>query len=370
MPRSHTHRRLIAAVAGLSGALAFSAGPAQAAGPEVVASGLRSPRLLTVSPTGDIYVAEAGSGGDVSCAEHPEFGRACFGYTGAITRVNPSGPDDRVVTGLPSVSAGEDAIGPADVEFTGGNTYVVSIGLGADPELREEFGEGGALLGTLLTGKLKQTGFRVLADVAANEAASNPDRTDLDSNPVGILRSGASYYVADAGGNALVKASHNGAFSTTAVLPPVPTTRPVDLGGGVTLPVGFPADAVPTAVVRGPDRALYVSQLTGFPFEAGASSIWRVSPGGQLTKWATGLTNVTDLTFAPDGSLYAVQIAANGLFAGPIGSLVKVTPGASSHTTVAGGMFAPYGVAITKGSAYVSTCSVCTQGGQVVRIPL
>jgi hypothetical protein len=52
--------------------------------------------------------------------------------------------------------------------------------------------------------------------------------------------------------------------------------------------------------------------------------------------YASGLTNLTDLAFAEDGSLYAVEIATNGLLAAPpgslpIGSLVKVTPGASVH---------------------------------------
>lgn len=358
------------AVAGTVGiALAVGAAPASAdSHVTVVASGLDSPRLLTIAPTGDIYVAESGRGGDGPCAEHPELGELCFGRTGAITRVNPSGPEQRVVTGLPSIAGEEDALGPMDVEFTGGNKYVVSIGLGAHPEFRENFGAGGALLGTLLTGKLSHSGFSLFADVAANEAASNPDGTDLDSNPTGIVRSGESYYVADAGGNAVVKANHKGSFSTLAVLPPGSALAPPFLG----LPPGtqIPTDAVPTSVVKGPDGAYYISQLTGFPFEKGDSAIWRVVPGGQPTRWATGLTNVTDLAFSESGQLYAVQISAEGLLNGPIGSLVKVTPGGSTHDTVVGGLFAPYGVALTDHAAYVSTCSVCMGDGQVVRVPL
>ena len=87
---------------------------------------------------------------------------------------------------------------------------------------------------------------------------------------------------------------------------------------------------MPTSVVRGPDGALYVSQLTGFPFEQGAANIYRIDRRGARTVFASGLTNVTDLAFAEDGSLYAVQISAAGLLNPglPIGSLVKVTPGA------------------------------------------
>ena len=86
--------------------------------------------------------------------------------------------------------------------------------------------------------------------------------------------------------------------------------------------------------------------------------------------YASVLTNLTDLAFAPDGSLYAVEIASTGLLNGPIGALVRITPGASQHTTVAGDLFAPYGVALTDVAAYVTTCAVCVGGGEVIKIPL
>ena len=37
---------------------------------------------------------------------------------------------------------------------------------------------------------------------------------------------------------------------------------------------------------------------------------------------------------------------------------------------MAGGLPAPYGVALTKSVAYVSTCAVCTGEGEVIKIPL
>jgi hypothetical protein len=37
---------------------------------------------------------------------------------------------------------------------------------------------------------------------------------------------------------------------------------------------------------------------------------------------------------------------------------------------VVGDLEAPYGVVITDGSAYVSTCSVCLTGGQVIKVSL
>jgi hypothetical protein len=327
---------------------------------EVVASGLDSPRHLTFSATGELYVAEAGRGGpregsDKNCAPHP-LGEFCLGFTGAVTRVQDDGPDVEVLTDLPSIfseTSGE-ALGPSDIAFTGGQKFVLSIGLGGSEEFRDAFLDDGAQLGTLVSGKLNQGGWSLFADVLANEAAANPDGTDIDSNPVGLVRQGEGYLVADAGGNAVVRASHKGTFTTIAVLPPTQIL----------------ADAVPTSVVQGPDGAYYISQLTGFPFEKGAANIWRVVPGHAPTVYASGLTNLTDLAFAPDGSLYAVEIATEGLLKGPIGSLVKVTPGASEHETVAAGLFAPYGVAFGRGAAYVTTCAVCVGGGEVIRVSL
>jgi hypothetical protein len=206
-------------------------------------------------------------------------------------------------------------------------------------------------------------------DAAAFEAEANPDGTDVDSNPVGIARSGNGWVIADAGANALVSTRKGG--SAVATFDPVPTTQAAELPfPPFTLPAGFPADAVPTDVVKGPDGAWYVSQLVGFPFEKGSSTIWRVVPGQEPTAWATGLTNVTSLAFASDGSLYAVELASNGLLQGPIGSLVKVHPQSDTHHVVAGGLFAPYGVAIRGQNAYVTTGSVVAGGGQVVRIAL
>jgi hypothetical protein len=344
----------VAALAMVAFAIA-AAGASAAPTPQVVASGLDNPRHLTFSANGDLYVVEAGRGGTINCGVvHPALGSSCFGFSGAVTLVSDSGPEERVVTGLPSIAGATEALGPSDISFTGNQKYVISIGLGGSPALKAAYGPQAAWLGTLLTGKLKQSGISLFADVLANELASNPDGTDIDTNPVGMVRDGEGYVLADAGGNAVVRASHKGTFTTITPLPPT----------------AIGADAVPTSVVQGPDGAYYISQLTGFPFVKGAANIWRVVPGQAATVWASGLTNLTDLAFGPDGSLYAIEIASNGLLNGPIGELVKITPRGSSHQTVIGGLFAPYGVAFGNGSAYVSTCTVCFGGGQVIKLDL
>ncbi len=336
---------------------------------EVVASGLNNPRQLSFTPNGALFVAESGRGGDGPCMIGGEGDEVCFGLSGSITKVH-HGTQRRVLTDLPSLATedGSQASGPADVEVTGNQQFVVSIGLGTNPANRAQLPASGQAMGTLIQGTFNR-GWSTMADIAGHEAQTNPI-DDPDSNPTGVLRHGGTYLNTDSGGNTLLMATRTGRVRTLAAFP----DRMVDAPPFLGLPPGtqLPMQAVPTSVVRGPDGAFYVSQLTGFPFPPGGSNIYRVMPGHTPTVYATGLTNVTDLAFAPDGTLYAVEIAEQGLLNGPVGALVKVAPAASGgqNEVVLNGLTAPYGVALRGGDAFVTTCSVCAGGGQVIKVDL
>jgi hypothetical protein len=332
--------------------------PASAVEWDVVASGLDNPRHLSFRDS-TLYVAEAGSGGNGPCIAGPE-GDVCLGQSGAITRVR-WGKQTRVVTGLPSLAAedGSGALGTTDVAVRRGQRYTATIGLGNDPAVKKELGWRGRRLGTVVKGAFPHRGPRIYSNIARFEANNDPDGLGPDSNPTGMILRGQRVVLTDSGGNALLRVI-NGRPSPLAVFDS-PGNAPADMGG-------FPIQPVPTSVAVGPDGAFYVSELTGFPFLPDIARIHRVVPGMPSTVYATGLTNVTDLAWN-NGKLYAVQIADGGLQAGPVGSLVKVNR-SGSHHTVAGGLFAPYGVAFHHGKAYVTTCSVCPDGGQVIRVPL
>jgi len=47
--------------------------------------------------------------------------------------------------------------------------------------------------------------------------------------------------------------------------------------------------------------------------------------------------------------------------------VLKINPGSSQHETVIGGLTAPYAIAFGNRAAYVSTCTVCTGGGEVIK---
>src|SRR5215218_2073709 len=97
---------------------------------KVIASGLNSPRHLAFDWRGDLYVAEAGTGGDDRCFIGGE-GPACMGATGSVTRISAWGRQSRVVEGLASYANSPgfaNGIGPHGVTTVGGLVIITNGG--------------------------------------------------------------------------------------------------------------------------------------------------------------------------------------------------------------------------------------------------
>ncbi len=332
---------------------------------QVIASGLDNPRGLAFGPEGALYVAEAGRGGAGPCITGPE-GPVCYGATGALTRLWRGGIE-RVLTGLPSLADpndGSGAVGPHDLSFLGRGGAYIAVGLGADPKVRQDL-PAGATFGHLL--KVSAGGqWKSVADVAAHEAATNPDGGQVDSNPYAVHALPGGYLVADAGANALLHVAANGQVSTVAVFPVRLVTPPFP-----GPPNPFPMQAVPTAVTVGPDGAIYVGELTGFPFPVGGARVYRLAPGQPPEVYVQGLTNIIDIAFDGAGNLYVLEIAKDSLLAPPFGALKRVSAGGGSIETILDtGLFLPTGLAIgADGAIYISNCGACAAGqGQVLRV--
>jgi hypothetical protein len=334
----------------------------------VIASGLDNPRGLAFGPEGALYITEAGRGGDGldgRCTEETaEFGgRGCAGLTGAVTRLW-EGKQERIVTGLHSVANAVtrgDASGPHDIAFQGGEAYVLVGGCFVEPR----DGACGELI------RLQPNGtWETIADLGEYEVLNNPDGSLLpDYNPYAVLALPDKFIVADAGGNDLLRVAPTGEISTLAVFP----QRSVDAPPFLELPPGtqLPMDAVPTSVALGPDGALYVGQLTGYPFPVGGANIYRVVPGEAPQVYAEGFTNVIDLAFEGDGSLLVLEIAKNGLLSGDqTGALIRLKPNGSRKTLVSEGLRMPTAVAIGYDALYISNCGDCAGDGEVLRIVL
>lgn len=337
----------------------------------MIARGLDNPRGLAVLPGDALLVAEAGRGGPGPCIIGAEGGQVCLGATGAVSAVfrNPIGRryrQHRIVSGLPSlVSERGEATGPHDVAL-GRHGLVVSLGLGANPARRADLGDGGALLGQLVNARpFGRT--RPIADLAAFEAAEDPDQglpgTNPDTNPYGVLATDDGAFVTDAGGNDVLRVSRRGDIRPIAVFPPrfVPGPEP-----GSQIPMQF----VPTTVARGPDGALYVGQLTGFPFPAGGAKVWRLERGEEPAVVAEGFTNIIDIAFDRRGRLHVLEIFKNGVLSqDPTGRLVRVERDGRQTEIASEGLFAPGGVAFGRhGAIYVSNKSILPGAGEVLRI--
>jgi len=118
---------------------------------------------------------------------------------------------------------------------------------------------------------------------------------------------GGDVLVTDSGRNSVIRITSDGHISDYAFFPdePIPDT-------------GETAQAVPTGAVWGPDGALYVATLTGWPHPAGAATVYRVADtnadgdaidDGEVTSYSTGFSAATDLAFETDGSLLVTEFS-------------------------------------------------------------
>jgi sugar lactone lactonase YvrE len=334
-----------------------------------VASNLHNPRGLNFGPDGSLYVAEAGGNGTASsqCGTMGDGTTKCYATTGSVTRIElENGTARRVLNNLPSLispdGSANGALGVHDISFQGFGNTMLTLGLGGDPRRRDDyFGTNGAFFARLVrtnpSGKI-----RFEQNLGSFEEANNPDGVVPDSNPYGILALPGKTIVTDAGGNDLLQVSAKGEVTVLAVFDPVARPTP-----------GPPfVQAVPTSVALGPDGDYYVGTLTGGPFTVGIANVYRVpAEGGDPEVAYSGFTNIIDLAFGPDGSLYVLEIARTAIpNFGNGGRLVRIAPDGTQTNIVSGmPLFAPGGVAVgADGALYVTNRSISPTVGEVLKI--
>lgn len=329
--------RPFAAIAGMAMAvLLLGSVFAQQAPPPgtILAAGLNAPRGLHVLDDGSLLVAEGG---------------------GRVITVGTDGSINVIASGLPTESfedppLGTVTIGPSSALPVGGGAYVVLIGEGPGPAFQSLY----------LINNGIATKFRDMQEV---ENANNYDGdVDIDgnpellSNPFDVTSDGAGgMYFTDSGANTVFHLADDGTLTAFAIF----TNRDNPLAGIVGGPT---MDQVPTGIARGPDGAVYITTLTGFPFPPGAGRIYRMEDGngdgdaldeGETTVVSEGITMATDLAFEPDGSILVTQFSNNALEELP-GSLVRIAPN-GTITTVVEGLITPTAVAVgANGEIYVS----------------
>jgi sugar lactone lactonase YvrE len=337
--------------------------PPEIEGGTIVATGFNGPQGITIDADGNLWVIDSGVGGDEEIPfvseETGEPTTTKMGPSARIVMVSPDGEQTDVAT-LPSIMASEtEALGGARLTGMDGTLYATVggwVGGAGDPP---------DLAGVVA--RVEGGDVAEVADMWAYEAANNPDGLTLEAHPYGITAGPEGWlWIANAGANTLDR-----------VNPDTGEIQNVAVFDGLTSPIANPArnnameaDPVPTAVVFDDMGDALVSLLSGAPFVPGSAKMLRVTPDGQVSDFATGLTMLTDLQRGPDGELYAVEF---GMFTeqGPVpnaGSVVRIHEGDASEVLVSGLPFPTSLVFDADGNAYVTINGVGAPGsGAVVR---
>jgi hypothetical protein len=350
-----------------------------------IASGLNQPKKLSVAPDGSVLVALSGDGTPSSeCVTSPE--PMCINKSGAIDRITPWGHVSTVLAGLPSLSSEGQATGPAQARFVNGALEVLFQDTGINTETgAAPFGTAGTFLGDLVRFPVFLKGSPLIqAQFGPFEAANNPDKGEgsgpelgqesaIDSDPYSFVPYHGGYAVADAAADDVLFVSPSGHVSVLAVLPTISETAPPGtFGPEQTTSVPVQAQPVPDSIAVGPDGALYVGELGGFPFNTGTSSVYRLAWGHAPTVVASGFTAIGDIAFDPTGRLLVLEIDQAGLNDPALESGGLPTPGAligvhhngSNSTLASAGLEFPTGLAVSPhGSVYVSNFGVLSASG-------
>lgn len=344
-------------VGAAAGAVA-PAGVVSAAEPKspvtVIARGLEAPFGLQFTGHRTLVVAENG--------------------TGEITKVDTrNGRQRTLLSKLP---------GPAGVGVQGDSMYVALAGPSDGPPTTPSPRYPAA---SVVKARATGAAPRVLADLLRYETRHNPDGqvqlvdgrpVDALANPFSVNVSGYGLLVADGGANAVLRVGRLTGRTSTFFVPPNIRTPECLQPGRQANPGAVGCDSVPTgvAVARG---SIYVATLGSEV--RGAARIYRLDPrNGRVLQTWTGLTGLTGIAVAPNGTIYASQALA-GAPEGPpgpdfdpaaVGQIVKIEPnGRRTHSQVT----MPTGLAYHDGSLYASAWSVAgfmgmQKAGQIVRV--
>ena len=386
------------AVAAVCSAALVGAGTAAATPTvSVLAKGLNNPRYLTFGPGGHLYVAVAGVGGNTQCplgaGTRGGTARFCDGGTSAVDKITLAGDNTPLLKILPSVRETDtgEVTGVNAVVFHGGHPVVLmgnvqSNAIGQPPlNGGNAGGFGGLSEGKRISksdprillngGGVNISGFSATHPQPAATLGGLPGETLYDSDPHDLVPYRGGYAVVDAGANDVLTVSSTYRVSIAARLPTVNETAPAGALGPGSPAQTIAAQAVPSSVTVGPDGALYVGVLRGFPGLPGSAAVYRVVPGQAPVAVVTGLTRVTDLAFTRAGKLLILENNTGGALASPStgGALLSATLDGTSPVTATNldvpGLVDPVGLAVdSSGDAYITNHASGARKGEIITV--
>jgi sugar lactone lactonase YvrE len=262
-----------------------------------IVSGLNFPRGVAYDEAGNLWVAEAGAGGDLAVSV-PDLGDIPVGASSQVTMVAADGTASHPLQFFTSAFTPEGGNGLVRAVPAGDSIWLVlSDALGfytfADAVVEVD----------AATHRVRN-----YIDLYHYEAENNPDQTEeINSNPSDVaVGPDGTVYIVDTGANTLYTWSEN---------------------DGLQVAHAWLDNPVPTSIDFADDGSFYIGFLgQGIAPGAGHIEHWSAD-GAELIETFEGLTAVTDTAIGEDGTVYAVQLAQLGE-QGPVpnsGSLVAVS---------------------------------------------
>jgi hypothetical protein len=327
----------IAALLGVAALLVAPAVSAQEEGPPPsagtkIAEGLQGTIGAVVGPDGALYVAEAGTGGDIEVTPPPEFPPdepvPTFGLTGRVSRIDPeTGERTTVASGIGSLGGPDGAGGAVDVAFMGDDMYVLTTG-SADAFGQDDWPNG--------IYRVNGDDIELVADIS-NFNDNNPvDFPDAGpgGNPFALDVRGNEFFVTDGNYNRILRVTATGSISILHAFDNV----------------------VPTGLETGGSGPILMTQFGPFPHTAANSFVVSVAvPTGTTAQVATGFAQMIDVENGPGGT-YVLQFGSTDTspegdpFSGKILSL-----DGSTLSPLVTGFMLPTSLDFSGDTAYVTT---------------
>jgi hypothetical protein len=165
--------------------------------------------------------------------------------------------------------------------------------------------------------------YKMIADLSAYQMShpvKNPNLSDFEPD-------GTWYSMINEGGDLYAVEPNHGELDR--ITPQGSISRVVDISAIL-------GHIVPTASTWY-NGNFYVGNLDLFPIVAGSASIYKITPQGRISVFATGFTTVLGVVFDSMGGMYVLENTTGNPFPTPgTGDIVRVDPSGERVTIVSG----------------------------------